>query len=616
MPQTTPQTDPYAAYAQVHTGTVAGGPQRVGYASGTSNPPNGGQVTDVDNPEPNDPYAAYADSAAPAPKPPERFSTELMKEIPYAAGQAGLGALKGAGSTLDAIGHIAYPDWLEKRLTGKVAPDHAFDATNPFQSAGKGVEQAAEFLIPGLGEEDAVNAGTKLLPIGEKVAKPLSRIGYNAVTSGLINKEQGGGFVNGAVAGGAGGAVGEGFKALAPRLAESSLNIRKLDRAYGKGGGSIGRAALDETRGWRPGTVAASARDVMENDIAPKLENVTDRASVRRAPTVRGFLAPPDERIPLAKSPNIDGTLSRNITLFHPDDNPRFALPEPTRETPMSSHTDIFPEQLPNAQTVRSVTAPRATGTGFRESFGQIPGERGGAGEVQGVWMRRPEMSASVPPTIEANPSASLRGARGVLSNASGRAARQGERTTVNQLEPMATHLSETINGEPILENITPRQMLDLKRGFGNEFIHRWNPETMEGVKGIAAKTYHEMAQELHRIVPETEPLDRRYSLLAPIAKRAESVELNAPTAQRIAHRVAAHTGALTGGVFGAEEGYRKDGVPGALAGGLLGVALPEMITSPTAEMGAARMLNRGAKPLSRIGTGAVLQLDRKPKNN
>lgn len=40
--------------AQVQTGAVAGGNAPVEYAQGVSNPPNGGQVTNIDNPEPND----------------------------------------------------------------------------------------------------------------------------------------------------------------------------------------------------------------------------------------------------------------------------------------------------------------------------------------------------------------------------------------------------------------------------------------------------------------------------------------------------------------------------------------------------------------------------------
>lgn len=42
------------ATTDVQTGATAGGNAPVGYAQGVSNPPNGGQVTDVDNPEPND----------------------------------------------------------------------------------------------------------------------------------------------------------------------------------------------------------------------------------------------------------------------------------------------------------------------------------------------------------------------------------------------------------------------------------------------------------------------------------------------------------------------------------------------------------------------------------
>jgi hypothetical protein len=169
----------------------------------------------------------------------------------------------------------------------------------------------------------------------------------------------------------------------------------------------------------------------------------------------------------------------------------------------------------------------------------------------------------------------------------------------------MATHLGETMSGEAIPENVTPRQLLDLKRGFGNEYIHRWNPETMTGVKGTAARTYHAMGQEFNRTVPEAEGLNSRISNLIPVAKRASSEELNAPTMQRAVNRFAAHTGALTGAGIGGAIGYREGGLGGAVAGGLTGVFAPELIASPEGQMAAARLLNKASalKPL--VGTAA-----------
>lgn len=205
---------------------------------------------------------------------------------------------------------------------------------------------------------------------------------------------------------------------------------------------------------------------------------------------------------------------------------------------------------------------------------------------------------------------ASLAPARNVLSDAVDTATRQGERTAFAQLQPMSSHLGETMFGQPIPENVTPRQLLDLKRGFGNEYIHRWNPETMTGVKGTAGQAYHQMAQEFNRAVPEAGALNSGISNLIPIAKRAESLELNAPTAQKVAGRIAAHTGALTGGVFGAKQGYDRGGVGGALVGGTVGLVLPEALASPTGQMFAARSLASPAMARAmRFLVGGGLQL-------
>lgn len=411
----------------------------------------------------------------------------LGATIAEGAGDVGMGMLKGALNTATAL-----PAYLAQK-TGyanpqKIAERQRITApSNTAQSVGKSAEQIGEFFLPGLGEEKAAAAGAKALPIAESIAKPLTRLAYQAGTTGAVNAAQGGSFKTGAETGLAGGVAGEAFRAAAPYLAESALNIRKLDRAYGKGGGAIGRTILDETKGAFPGTVAASAQDRL-GQLNPQLEALANAA-----------------------------------------------------------------------------TAP-----------------------------------------------ADLTPARQALSDAAGKAAKQGERTTLGQLSPMVTHLQETIGGAPIPQNIMPADLLDLKRGFGNEFIHRWNPETMEGVKGTAAQTYHAMGDAFNNAVPGAAELNGRMSRLIPIAKRGESAELNAPTLQRITHRVAAHTGALTGSVVGGLAGYREDGVPGAIGYGALGLVAPEVLASPTAQMFFARRLNSGVIP--RVLTGAGLQFDRDTK--
>jgi hypothetical protein len=520
----------------------------------------------------------------------------------------GIGALKGAASTANNIGHMLYPDAIAKHLTGAPSAEQQesyFAPKNTAQSIGKGAEQIGEFLLPGGAEERGAAKLAELTPKLGAMAKPLARALTSGVSSGAVNAAQGGSFGTGAALGAGGSALSEGVKLAAPAIAESALNIRKLDRAYGKKGGAIGRAILDETKGITPGKVAESAQTKLD-ELNPMLNAAADRASIRFAPRIKGFLQPPITETPLHVAGGAEGRLSEPIVLTQPDRPTRRLLQSPSLSTPMApGHQTEFPQRLASG---RMEFGEPASGLGHAQYIGEIPGEMGGPAQVQGVLRSRPPMSASIPNATEANPSASLGPARSVLGRAFGTAARQGERTTANQLQPMATHLGETISGEPIPENVTPRQLLDLKRGFGNEFIHRWNPETMTGVKGTAARTYRAMGDEFNRTVPEGAELNGRVSNLIPVAKRAASEELNAPTGQKVFHRVAAHTGALTLGAGLGMEGYREGGLPKALAYGGIGVLAPELIASPEGQMAIARSLNSNApKRLVKALTGAGL---------
>lgn len=513
----------------------------------------------------------------------------MMQQIGGWAGDVGKGILKGAGSTAYNIGKVLYPDVIAKHMTGVVPPEQerqAFAPTNTAQSIGKGAEQIVEFMLPGgLEEEGAAKLATMVPRLG-RAAAPLARIATSALSSGAVNAAQGGAPLTGAAMGAGGAIAGQGLKAMAPTIAEGALNIRKLDRAYGKGGGAIGRAVLDETKGIRPGTIAQSAEDRL-GELNPQLNAAADRASVRPNPA-RGLLTAPPEEIPLAAKTRAP---KMRPMAFDAQVNPEEAWEPRSGDSmaPISDYPGINPHYL--------------SGSAHPELSGRIP-------TAQGVLIRPTSATNGPIPSMIANPSASLGPARGTLMNAFGTATRQGERTTAGQLQPMATHLGETMSGEAIPENVTPRQLLDLKRGFGNEYIHRWNPETMTGVKGTAARTYHAMGQEFNRTVPEAEGLNSRISNLIPVAKRASSEELNAPTTQRVFNRFSAHTGALTGAGIGGTVGYKEHGLPGFVAGGLAGAIAPELIASPVGQMAASRLLNKASalKPL----VGAAAQFTRK----
>ena len=164
----------------------------------------------------------------------------------------GKGAVKGAVNTVANIDAMAakVPGLRTLVDPAKVADMQRRAVPNsPAQSIGKGVEQAGEFMLPGVGEEIA---GAKL---GGGV---LARMAAKAAGSGLVNKVQGGGFLAGAAMGGAGEGIAQGFKAAAPGLAEKAIGIVRTDRKFGR---QVGDAILGETSGYNPGVVAQQASD-------------------------------------------------------------------------------------------------------------------------------------------------------------------------------------------------------------------------------------------------------------------------------------------------------------------------------------------------------------------
>jgi tetrahydromethanopterin S-methyltransferase subunit G len=172
-----------------------------------------------------------------------------------------------------------------------------------------------------------------------------------------------------------------------------------------------------------------------------------------------------------------------------------------------------------------------------------------------------------------------------------------------NQLVPIRDFLARRFNtGEQIPEDITPRQLLDLKRGLGADHVHNWNPDVNKGVTDTAKSAYHEMAEELHRVVPGTADLDNTISNLIPVVRRAELADTSAGVTQRIADRI----GRPTGGMLGAATGAFFGGPLGAV----VGTVLPDLVSAPALKMAAARgmyspITGQMMKPL--IGAGLNL---------
>ncbi|MFT4112394.1 hypothetical protein [Silvibacterium sp.] len=510
------------------------------------------------------------------------FAKEIPKQI------------SAADDAMARIPHIG--NWLTTPLTGGASSQQARDqmraagtANGNAQKIGQGIAQAGEFLIPGFGEEAAAGKVAEMAPRLAGVLKPAARIGYNALTSGAVNAAQGGGFSSGALIGAVGGTIGEGMRAIAPALAESAIGIRKADRAYGK---TPGRMILDETKGLTPRAVANSAQGTLDQ-LNPQLNQAADRLSIRPRPQTRGLLQAPQRDIPLNNGVAQGSTEGR---LF----------PSEYQMAPSGVNADVeSPHYLSGSE------HPEISGR-FAPPSGVLRTREGMSAPVLDEFGRMttpPRVTGDIL-TTEPNRIGSLGPARAIIGSSISRAAAQNAEKEAGQLQPMDRFLHTRFNtGEAIPENVTPRQLLDLRRGFGSEFVHNWNPEVSPGVTGTARRAYGALTDEFHNVAPGTADLDRRIGGLIPVAKRAESTDLNAPIAQRIAGRFKAHTGALTGAALGGVYGYNHDGgIPGAVKGATIGLVAPEVLGSPTVGMAMARTAN-APRGLLRGLSGAALQV-------
>ena len=510
-----------------------------------------------------------------------------MQRAVSGAEDVGKGLLEGAGSTAYNIGSLLYPDWLARRVSGLTPEQQTaqnardrtlFQPANQTQGITKGLEQAAEFLIPGAGEERAMSLLPKMERAGQLLPKvtaeaplavralqtatpTLARALYNALGMGLVNKIQGGGFVPGAEAGALTSGAGELMRGAAPYVASSALGTRMGDLGGGQTRRAIGKAALDETRGLLPETVRQSASDRISTLFGER-QGLLDAASQRPAPAIRGFLQPPFEALPLADRPYVEGDLSRPIRLTQVDRPGPLMLQAPSLSTPMAPGLqDVFPERLASGDTgLRPTEFGAHSGMGQAQYFGEIPGSPGGPGEPAGVWQRRPPMSGSFPPISERAATASLAGPRSFLAQAQGRfgpieTGGMAARDPYSQIGEMRSSLFNQpaeMGGKPLPENLTPSEYGRLQQGFSRNNLS-WNPlRTLDKeAMGAGKHAYGLMTGELERVAPESVDLNRRIASLMPVEEAAGRRSLQAGIGQRMMGRVGAHSGALLGSVCG-----------------------------------------------------------------
>lgn len=498
---------------------------------------------------------------------------QMAKTTGQAIGKFGSNALQGIGeSILGSLGELGditqrhlFPEAVRNSAYGKdyaEGVDTLREMAQPesnVQTGGKMAGNVAQFFVPGEAEESAVSATPAFL-------RPAARIATSALSSGGVNAAQGGGFGIGAAAGGIGAGAGELMRMAAPATAETALHIGHAQRGFGK---TPGKAALELTRGVRPETILSSGRESMEN-LMRDLESHVDAASIRPYPKIAGFLEPPQETVELARKPAIE-----------PKEHPMTYRAESHRGTPRVYNQVQF------------------------QSGGAHPELSGRVEQPQGTMTHTPEMSASIPPLTEPAAKASLRPARQVLGGAIGKARANEAGDLHNQLQQMQDFLHQgRVSGEPIPENVTPRRLLNLKRGFSEEHL-RWNPNIHQEATNAGRRAYGALDQELDRTVPSARATNQRVSSLIEVLRNADRESRMAGAGQRMLGRFGAHTGALFGVGPGAYVGYREGGAPGAVVGGAMGVLAPELISSPEGQMAVARMMH-GAGNLRPLTAAAL----------
>ena len=523
---------------------------------------------------------------------------ETMRDIVQGIPHALVGAGKGLHHTISSADEFMRAhapafmtnEWFGFGKPTNIAKEREYEKPEgTAQNIGYGGEQAAEFLAPGGLEEKGAVKLAELAPKLGKVAKPLARMITSGIGSGAVNTAQGGSPTTGALLGAGGTGAGELLHAAAPTLTGIAQGLKP--EAFGK----TGKAILNETSGVLPGSIRKSARGVLDK-LNPELDAAARAASVRPNP-VKALLPAPAKEIPLG-DPFIRDTPGELI--------PAAPLP---RANIVGGSSPRVAAQLGSTE---ATIPPRLTrDDAFMHSGVRPPIELPTSGP--GVLIRpfeAPTNAAGIPPTIP-NANISLAKPRSVaneaLVKAGGGTAEnpfgENERKMYKGVGKMAKMLETDVRGEPIPENITPFQALQLKRGIGKaQPKGSWSPESANAFKGPRTTIYKALNDEFENAVPEAAPLNRRISALIPATKPAANFLYG--------HALGPGAGAILGGL----HGYRRAGLPGALEEGAGGAAAGLLVPgamNTAARIGYSPALQRAMVPAA---MGTILQADRKKK--
>lgn len=187
----------------------------------------------------------------------------------------------------------------------------------------------------------------------------------------------------------------------------------------------------------------------------------------------------------------------------------------------------------------------------------------------------------------------------GVTGDVSG--ARQVLQNAISKVPRNAPSLSQKLQGltdllhlgNPAQTRFTPDELLEMKRGINKE-IKTWPPEwqKISDVKSVEQQLYGAIDKELDRLIPGNKEKNDLINNLIAAQTRVKRMSAAAPMTQKLAQRMLTHTGALTSAAATGALGYERGGIPGAIIGGTLGLALPEMAAASPTQMAIARVLN------------------------
>ena len=225
---------------------------------------------------------------------PPPTSPSMLQKAGSAIKDFGINAITGFGQGAASTGHnigkmmgLSTTPEEEKNFAEMMTPQ------NTTQKVFKTGEQVGEFMLP-MGAEKKI---ASLVP--QSAAQMIARPALSAISTGAVNKAQGGTFGEGARLGAIGGIAGEGARALAPSIAESALGVRTSQKLHGA---EPGKAILEKTSGVRPSTISDQASGEI-GTLGGRLESVASRIGAP-AGTMNSSVGIVDDAIAKAKAEN------------------------------------------------------------------------------------------------------------------------------------------------------------------------------------------------------------------------------------------------------------------------------------------------------------------------